>query len=152
MTDRIRIESGGGGGGQRGMKKEMRRVAHISVVARFDATERLAQLSHFGDDFFLHQIETHGDQGHADDEVHGAKDERQLDARRAVDLVAGYQISKARRTQTDETEIRAVQIVPVGLPLLEQNRTADNVAHHDGQRDGDGHRRRLVVTRLLLLL
>lgn len=44
--------------------------------SRFDATKSLAKFTHFSDDFLLHQIETHGDEGHADDEVHGTKNER----------------------------------------------------------------------------
>lgn len=39
----------------------------------------------------LHEVEAHGDQGHAQGEVHGAHDEGGLDARR-VDPLAGNKI------------------------------------------------------------
>lgn len=113
--------------------------------ARFNAAKKLAKFTYFGDDFLLHQIETHGDESHADDEVHGAKNERQFNAGRAVYLVAGHQVSEARRAQTDETEIGAVQVVPIGFPLLEQDRAADHVTHHHRQRDSDGHGGCLIV-------
>ena len=133
--------------------KTTQKICEIFLfVARFDAAEQLAALAHFGDDFFLHQIEAHGDQGHADDEVHGTEDEGQFDAGRAVDLVAGHQIAKARRAQTDEAKVRAVQVVPVRFPLLEQDRSADDVTDHHGQWNRDGHCGRRVVRLLRRVL
>lgn len=44
---------------------------------------------------YLHEIETHGDQGHAQHEIHGAEDEAQLEPLLCrVDFVAGNEVTE----------------------------------------------------------
>ena len=117
---------------------------HISLVDGLDAAEDLAAAAYLGDDLFLHEIKAHGDEGHADDQVHGAEDEAQLDTGRTVERIARHQIAQTGRAQTDETEIGTVQKVPF-FPLTEQHGPAAHVAGHHHQTDGDGHRRCLIV-------
>lgn len=85
----------------------------------------------------LHQVETHGDQGHAEHQVHGAQDEAQLDALqragagngavvRAQDLAAGHEVTEPDGAQRYEAEVRPVEELPF-FPLGEQHRATGYV-------------------------
>lgn len=63
---------------------------------------------------YLHEVETHGDQGHAEHEVDRAEHETELEDvlvevhALPVDLVTRYQIPKADGAQRYETEVGRV--------------------------------------------
>lgn len=67
-----------------------------------------------GKNRYLHEIEAHGNQGHAQHEVHGAEDEAQLEPLLCrVDLVAGNEVTETDGAQRDEAEVGAVQELPI---------------------------------------
>ena len=109
-----------------------------------DAAEDLATAPHLGDDLLLHKIEAHGNKGHADDQIHGAKNKAELDATGTVERVAGHVVTESSRAQRNETKVGALEEVPI-LPLTEEHGTTAHITDHHCQTDGDGHRCRLVI-------
>lgn len=82
----------------------------------------------------LHQIETHGDQCHAEHQVHGAQNEAELDAfygtgpgtTRVGHVAAGYEVTEPDGAQRYETEIRSVEELPI-FPFRKQHGTTGYV-------------------------
>lgn len=75
----------------------------------------------------LHQIETHGDQGHAQHQVHGTQYEAELDAFYRIRLVpvlgdvfARHEVTEPDGAQRYETEVGRVEEFPL-LPFGEQH-------------------------------
>lgn len=82
----------------------------------------------------LHQVETHGDQRHAEHQVHGAQYEAELDAFYGTGpgaagvghVAAGHEVAEPDGAQRYETEIRAVEELPV-FPFGKQHGTSGYV-------------------------
>jgi len=78
----------------------------------------------------LHQVEAHGDQGHAEHQVHGTQNEAELDAFNGIRLVpvlgdvfAGHEVAEPDGAQRYETEVRRVEEFPF-LPFGKQHGAA----------------------------
>jgi len=105
-------------------------VVVFGAAARETVADGFGTRAELVDHLLLHQVEAHGDDGHAQHQVHGAENETHVQPLGRVDLIAGDNVSEANGAQRDEAEVGAVQKVPV-FPLGEKKGAATNVAHHD---------------------
>lgn len=104
------------------------------------------------DHLLLHQVEAHGDESHAEHQVHGTEDETQLNFLAADHSLARNDVSEPNRAEAYEAEVRAVQEVP-SLPFGEQDRAEANVPAADNRlflRRGSPKNFALQVKRLFL--
>lgn len=118
-----------------------------SVFTPADPPNDVCARPDFHHNVLLHQVETHGDQSHAQHQVHGTQYEAQLDngtgaaavtgtrtgtgagARtdaRAGDAVARHEVAEPDGAQRYEAEVRPVKELP-GLPFGEQYGASGNV-------------------------
>ena len=102
-----------------------------------DDSQSFPQLCHSLHDALLHEVEAHGYHGHAQEDVHRAKDELYVDQRdgsRGVDLVPqrvpGNDIAETDGAEGDEAEVAPVEETPA-LPFAKENRPATDIGDHD---------------------
>lgn len=101
---------------------------HRAFRARKTVAQRGSARSHLVHDLFLHQVEAHGDQRHAEHQVHRAEDERQVKDFVGADyLVAGHKVAEPDSAEADETEVGAVEEVPI-FPKGKEDGAAADVA------------------------
>lgn len=70
---------------------------------------------------FLCEVEAHGHEGHAKEDVEGAEDELRVDGPELSVLVGvtRHEVTESNGHERDEAEVRPVQVVPT-LPPREQ--------------------------------
>lgn len=84
-------------------------------------------------DLLLHQAEAHGDQGHAGEDVRGARAQRHL-----LGVLAGEQVAEADGAQGREAEVGALEEAPV-LQAVEEDSARADVGQDYYQAEGDGY-------------
>lgn len=99
----------------------------------------------------MHEVEAHGNERQAHEEIERASDELELGLGvRVVDRVAGHVVAEADRAQRDEAEVDALEDGPFFERLKEDAAEQDVRAEHE-EREGDGHRDLLVVGGVVLV-
>ena len=98
----------------------LRAVLVLHIVLVLDDAERDGELPELDDDLLLHEVDHHGDDGEAHEEVDAGDDELGLAVLGAVveDGVAGHKVAEADGGERDEAEVAAVQHAPA-LPRRE---------------------------------
>lgn len=98
-----------------------------SVFTPSDSSEYVRARADLHHHVLLHQVKAHGDQGHAQHQVHGAQYEAELDALDGVRPGAGpggvaarHEVAEPYGAQRYETEVRPVEELPV-FPFGEQH-------------------------------
>lgn len=124
-------------------KKKNKNKNRGSVFTPSDPPEYVRARPDLHHHVLLHQVEAHGDQSHAQHQVHGTQYEAELHAldgtlphlaggavvlvlRRIGGLAARHEVTEPDGAQRYETEIRPVEKRPL-FPFGEQDRSAGNV-------------------------
>jgi len=91
------------------------------------------------DDLLLDEVEAHGQQRDAEQQVQRAEPYAQLGVLAFVHhSLGGHEVAEPDGGQRDETEVRRVREVPV-FPALEQERAHNDVADHQQHAQPYGH-------------
>lgn len=112
-----------------------------------------AQVSGHGldvaDDFLLDEVEAHGQQRDAEQQVQRTEPYAQIGVFALVDHpLGGHEVAEPDGGQRDEAEVRRVRELPI-LPAPEQERAHDDVADHQQHAQPYGHG--LDVIRIIVI-
>merc|ERR1712243_185757 len=103
-----------------------------------------SKLPHLSEDLLLHEVYTHGDDAHAQQEVD--RPQHQLCVglllchviSSAVNVgISRHKVTEPDSHQADETKVESIKEGPV-LPGREDDSSYDDVADEDGEAGGDG--------------
>ncbi len=115
------------------------------IVRVIDDAQPHSQPPELGSHLLLHQIEAHGHQRQAHEQVDGHARQLVLGlVVRVVDRVAGHEVAEADGAQSDEAEVDAVQDGPL-LYRVEDDAAQDDVRAQNEEGHADWHRDFFVV-------
>lgn len=105
---------------RRGKRRNPDPLKFLSIFAPRDPSQYVRARPDLHHHVLLHQIEAHGDQRHAQHQIHGTQYETQLDAldrtgtsSRTGDVAAWHEITEPDGAQRYKTEVRPVEELPV---------------------------------------